>query len=253
MKHSKYYIWLLSGLFCFLLFLKLLEIPGWISILLDIVSIFAGGIFASTVVAIFVEIINNKYYHMQIQKQKKILLNEIIILLQRLIKNELRSIDLSLFFCDTKDAKSKKVNISLNDSINSILKELVKIREKKLNFEDNTIINDNYFYRKEHFEISFYNSSLEYYKKIDKQFRKIIDNKVYYLVNDILSDKDIEMLMSAFIIVEDIVRYSESKSLELVFDFKEIFFKDLNNFIKYFELHEYYRTFFYDSSLYYVE
>lgn len=250
MKYNKYYIWLLSGLGCFVLFFKLLNIPDWLSISFDIISIFAGGIFASTVVAIFVEKINNKYYAKQIEEQKKILLNDIIICIQWLIKNELRCLDGAYYFSEQTNINRKSVTVSTYDSIDKILTCLEKIQNNKFKFEETTIIDKEYVYRQNQFESLFFNSSLGYYKNLNKYFRNIIDNKSYYLMNKVLTDKDLEVLMQTFGILDDIVRYNESKTLEYALEFKELLFKEFKTFVKHFELADYYSKISFKQNLY---
>ena len=250
MKYNKYYIWLLSGLGCFVLFFNLLNIPNWLSISFYIISIFAGGIFASTVVAIFVEKINNTYYLKQIKEQKKILLNDIITCIQWLIKNELRCLDNAYYFSVKTDVKRKSKTISIYDSIDKILNCLEQIRDAKFKTETNIVIDADYLNRQNQFESLFFNSSLGYYKNLNKYFCNIIDNKSYYLMNKVLTDKDLEVLMQTFGILDDIVRYNESKTVDYAIEFKKLLFKEFETFVKHFELADYYSKISFKQNLY---
>ena len=253
MKHNKYYIWLTSGFLCFVLFFKLLNIPYWLSIILDIISIFAGGVFASTVVAIFVEKINSKYYFIQIQRQKRILINDIVICIPWLIKSELRNLDNAYYLCGNIDMKRKNIEIATYDSIDKIENYILKIQEIVCNHKNIPVIDNDYLIKQSQFESSVFSSNLGYYKNLNKYFLNILKNKAYYLINDILSDKDLEILHQTFGILDDLIKFCESKSIDYTLDFKDMFFKEIKNFIQHFGLHEYYNKITHKHRIYFID
>lgn len=252
-KQSKYYIWLLSGAICFILFLNLLQIPQWVSIFIEIISMLAGGVFASTLVAIFIENINDKYQRKRMLTQKELLLADIKLCLQWLIKNETRTINNAWFVKNSDNnisMEKKQKSINVLKSIDYNINLLQKFYSLTMDVSKVPVINEDYINRQRNFEQSMFESSLGYYKNLSKFYNKIIENKEYYILNDILTQQDIEMLISTFCMVDDIIKYLKGKSLDFVLDMKLLFFEELKSFIKHFNLNKYYESLQFKYNLY---
>lgn len=252
-KYGRYYVWLLSGVLCFILFLKLLPIPQWSLILIEIISILAGGVFGSTVVAIFIEIINDKYQKEKILIQKKLLLTDLNSCLQCLIKNETRAINNAWFIsnsCTNVCMEKRQKNISTLESIDYIINILQNFNSSTMKYTKDLVIDVDYLQRLKIFEQSMFESSFNYYKNLNNYYNKIVTNKEYYILNEILTQQDIEMLISTFVVVDDIIKYSKGKSLDFISEIKILFFEELKSFIKHFNLNIYFGSLVYKYNLY---
>lgn len=251
MKHKKYFWWLFSGSGCFLLFFNLIDgVSAWFTILIEIISIFAGGVFGSTVVAIFVEKINEKYAKIKAQKQKKIILQEMVTSLSWLIKRELTNFnDVYYMLINDSEITKKKVSMNICEAIDKLSFYLDKSLAKYFDFS--IPIDQNYMDKQKKIENEVFDSCLGYYQGLSKYFKeKIQDKEYYYQTQDILEQKDIEVLNLTFGWLDDIVEKSKEKNFEVAVDFKIEFFKGLKDFIEYFNLKDYYSGVVYNYYIY---
>lgn len=251
MKYDKYYIRLLWGIGCFFLFFKLFDIQ-WLSILLDIISIFAGGIFASTVVAIFIEKINYKYYVKQIENQKIVLLRDIINGIPYLVKRELKNLNSACYYISGNSSlKDEEIQITTYDSIDKIIEYLEKI-ERIQSEKEVKIFDQNYLKQQNSFEKFFY-SNWSLYESLNKACVNLNNNAIYLITNNIISNDDRKELMKIFDTLEDIINYSKDKNFGLTISFKKLFFKYLKEFIDYFKISDLYKKNTDDQKLYLFE
>ena len=250
-KYVKYYLGLFfGGALCFLLFVNLANVPLWASILIDIISVLAGGVFGSMLVTIIVEKVNDKNKQEKLISQKDILLSDIKICVRQAVFNELRNMNMALaiYFNRRQKSARKKQKYLFKDAIEELKKyyELLMINtQTKVN-----LFGPDELQQKEQFDRCFYKNTRGYFQNLRLYIEKIIINKEYHMINEVLSEEDIECLYSLLSVVSELSEFLKNEAFELALEYKSMFYDEVIKFSDHFKLTEKYNSSNNEMSLY---
>lgn len=228
---KKYYFWLFSGLGCLGLLFKLIYSTQWFCIVMDIVSILCGGIFASVVVAIFIEIINQRKNAEKKIMQREIILSRLKFFLLGLIKNEVRIMNQTQTIIEN-DTLYKRVNKEM--TINESIDYLIKMYEKF--FSLNFLNYEQKIKNTKSFESAFFDASVGFYQRLKEEGESITLNMTEYKLSGIFNEEEETLFNQTFCYMEEIISRSKSKQIDYLLDMKECFFEDLKRFLNHFKI-----------------
>ena len=216
-------IWLIiSGLLLLLLFLRLTNLPEWLDILLYIVAIVGGGIFASGLTAIAIEKTQNE--------EKKIIkrnvLSDLFNYLAIIVRGEVKAHNESVRILDTsgKLVKSQSKNVTIPEAADYLIESaddvLSLLMEQSYDEDDQQWIK-NMAVRK---QLVMANQS--YYYKVIQIIDKILLEEGSYLIYEVITKQEAKYLAVIKASVESILECgvtNESYTIEC----KKNFFEDM--------------------------
>lgn len=204
-----------------------------------IVLTIGGGILCSSIVALIVEINNDKRnkilydqnekeYNNRILEQRNFIFSGINSEIKQLFRYEVYNF--SSFIClGSTTTKLKKEDMSIKNIIKKLAKYCENIKEiNDVDFPINKIVKINFENRKDLFSCS---SSLRHYKRILDSISVITSNKDIYYINKIIDTPEFSIIKDIVYILEDIVRFSISSDRYEVIAYKQTFFESLTNIL----------------------
>lgn len=235
-------IWLsiLSVVLIFSLYLKLCDkLSNFWQLTIDIITMLAGGVFASAFVTILVELSNEKYLKQINFELRKIFIHNIHANMLWIIQNEMRNFrQIEIDFYTNENirwAQKKDINCSFIKGIEFIKKKSEIIKKAQVDRDfidiDNKIVYTQERLDKENKIFSNLYKTIDIYKSLNNEIEKLENNKATYLTNNTFENSEIQYLNDLKHIIEVLIKCAKHKNDDYIFEIK---MQILDEFAEYF-------------------
>lgn len=201
---------------------------GILPIILNIIAMIGSGVLCSALVSLFLEIKSEN----EKKKQSAFILEGIKNRLRFLLLWELKA--LSSYAILTKPNSTKitqKSRLKLKDSISKI-NELLETITKNIEsvYQYSNVIDTEYMEKLKIRNNLAFGTSLPYYKDLLSKISDLLINSNNYLINGVFNEDKVNVLKSMEIEIKEIIGFSNEDSLELLMEFRQIFFKNITTY-----------------------
>lgn len=209
-----------------------------VSIVINILATIGSGILCSAIVSFIIEKSNNNRTLKLKKEQQKYILLSIKTSLLNLLSLEYRDLSEYLTLSNTKnrykiirnEIEIEKVLNHINNCLNQITKDLPTL------YLTSNVIDKNYIKRiKRRNQLAFENK-LPYYERLNKELLKIYEDSNLYYISEIFSEEQLKNIHDIQIDVDSIILFSNENGLESLFEYKQIFIKDIINTLNLFDI-----------------
>jgi hypothetical protein len=210
-----------------------------IDAIINIVAMVGSGVFCSAIVALFTELRNERILELEHNRQREYILSSLKNSLKFFFVWELKQISSYSILAKTDNKKTNKYELSILDSINKIINYLEQISSSiETIYQYSSVIDSEYLKRIKARNNLAYESVLPYYKNLQSIISSLIIDSNNYLISGVLDEKKINTLKDMQQDINAIIGYSNEDGLELLFEFKLLFFKNLSEYLDAIEINK---------------
>ena len=210
-----------------------------IDAIINIVAMVGSGVFCSAIVALFTELRNERILELEHNRQREYILSSLKNSLKFFFVWELKQISSYSILAKTDNKKTNKYELSVLDSINKIINYLEQISSSiETIYQYSSVIDSEYLKRMKARNNLAYESVLPYYKNLQSIISSLIIDSNNYLISGVLNEKKINTLKDMQQDISTIIDYSNEDGLELLFEFKLLFFKNLSEYLDAIEINK---------------
>ncbi|MBR2614530.1 MAG: hypothetical protein IKC71_02905 [Clostridia bacterium] len=232
MKRDKliYTIMIIAGALLTISYIGAIWAGEPIKIILSIVAMLGSGVLCSALVSLFLELKSEK----DKKKQSSFILEGINNRLKFLLVWELKTLSTYLILIKPDNLKkTNKYKLNLKEiisKINNILNEIVS--DTDILYQYNTNINNEYLKKVKIKNNLAFGSSLPYYKDLLAKITDLLIDSNVCLINGVFDEDIINVLKSMKIEISEIIGLSNKESLELLMEFRQIFFQNIEMYFR---------------------
>lgn len=227
---KKYFFMFILGLLATFSFIFTIWADEETDIVLNIIAMIGSGIFCSALVSLIIEQSNKKRELQRKQDEQKFILSSVKDILISITKSELRYLSEYVLF-ENNSAKTIKRDLSFPLQIKNVTKYLTDIINS-LYKNTSVVIDENYLKKQKRKRDLAYGMLLPYYRTLNHSLLKVIEDSPFYYINGNLSEDTIKALKKIQQNIDDIITYSSEETIDLLFEFKKIFFEHISPIVK---------------------
>lgn len=216
--------------------------PIWITnsvwnIVFNFIATVGIGIFCSAIVSLCVENENEKILRTMRIDQRKYILSSFENRLKGILIFELRSLSSYYLFSDNNKKKTNKYSLTAAEQIEKISYFLNEISSSTATVNQlDTVFNSNYLQKIGEMRNLAYKNNSPYYQDLLRIVDSIIASSNSYYIGGILDKEQIKAIEEIQGYIISIANSSNEDDLELMFEFKALFYKDIGNYLKKLEI-----------------
>ena len=210
-----------------------------VDVIINIVAMVGSGIFCSAIVALFTELRNERILELEHSRQREYILSSLKNSLKFFFVWELKQVSSYAVLSKSGNKKTNKYDLSVLDSINKIVNYLEQISSSiETICQYSSVIDSEYLKRIKARNNLVYESILPYYKNLQSIISYLIIDSNNYLISGVLDEKKINTLKDMQQELNTIIEYSNEDGLELLLEFKLLFFKNLPKYLDTIEINK---------------
>lgn len=205
-----------------------------IDIIFDIIAMIGSGVLCSAIVALLTEIRNEKMMSMAQQKNRGFVLSVITNGIKGLLILELKYLSAYALLSNTERKETQNCDLAISeiiDKINCILGTITSSIETIYQSSHIPRIDNAYLKRISERSHLAYQCVFPYYENLRNTTQKLLDESNYCLISGILDEDTITFLNAMQQDLSSIIASSDDANLELLFEFKMIFFDNLSKYL----------------------
>lgn len=237
----KKYIWMIIiGFVLTISFIATIWLKDAWNTIFNIIAMIGSGILCSAVVSYIIEISNNKRDENLKQEQQKYILSSVQDSLLWLFSLEYKNLSEYLTLSDTTNKyKTNKKELEVEKTLNEVISYLSQITNNaSICFQFTNVIDSNYLTRIKRRDDLAFKNNLPYYERLNKELLKICEDSNYYFTTGIFTKEQLSVIRNIQIDVDQIICYSNENNLDTLFEFKEIFIKNISKNLSLFNIKE---------------
>ncbi len=221
-------------------FIATIWLKGAWNTIFNIFAMIGSGILCSAVVSYIIEASNNKRDENLKKEQQKYVLSSVQNSLLWLFSLEYKNLSEYLGLSDTTNKyKTNKKELEVEKALNEVRNYLSQITNNaSICFQFTNVIDSNYLTRIKRRDDLAFKNNLPYYERLNKELLKIYEDSNYYLTIGILGKEQLRVIHDLQIDVDQIIYYSNENNLDTLFEFKEIFIKNISKNLSLFNIKE---------------
>ena len=203
-----------------------------IDLIFDILAMLGSGILCSAIVALLTEIRNDKILVASNQRNRTFVLSLITDDIKSLLVLELKHLSAYALLSNTGKTKTKKCDLTIQEIITKINCTLSEINTSlETIYQFGPFIDTAYLKKVPERNRLAYQNIFPYYEHLQHGILKVLNDANHYLINGILDEDIIAILNTMQHELASIISSSNESNLELLFDFKEMFFENLTGYL----------------------
>lgn len=199
-------------------------------VILNIVAMIGSGVLCSALVSLFLELKSEK----EKKKQSSFILEGIKSRLKFILIWEIKVLSAySILIKPDSQKRTKKYKLTLTNAIVKIKEILESITQNTENiYQYSSNMDFEYMNKIKRKNTLAFGFSLPYYKDLASRISDLLIDSNNYLINGVFNEDKINILKSMEIEIKEIIGFSTEDSLELLMEFREIFFKNIEMYYK---------------------
>ena len=238
---KKYYWMMVVGLVATLS----LVVNIWIkdhtwTIIINIIAMVGNGILCSAIVSYIIEVSANKRTKKLKCEQRKYILSSAKNSILSLLSSEYRNLSEYVTLNDTTNKfKTTSEEIGIKDVLDKLYDWTNHIMNNvAVCYQFSAIIDSSYLERiKRRNELAF-QLLLPYYERLNNELLRIADDSNIYFIGEIFDKKQLDKIHSIQIDVDSIIASSNESNIELLFEYKNIFIRDIKDILDIFSVEQ---------------
>lgn len=201
-----------------------------VTIILNIVAMIGSGVLCSALVALFTELRDERLIKAEYNRQRKYIFASLKNTLRNILIFEIKNLSAYSLLIEP-NKKTNKHNFSIAEAVEKIIFFLSQMNSIQNIDQIDFIIDSHYLDRIKARNAFTYELTLPYYKSLLNAIASIIAESNNFLICGVLNENQIETLKDWQWEINPIIEHSKESTLELLLDFKTLFFKNIYKYL----------------------
>lgn len=202
-----------------------------VTIILNIVAMIGSGVLCSALVALFTELRDERLLKAEHNRQRNYIFASLKNTLRNILIFEIKNLS-AYSLLPEQDKKTNNHDLAITEIIEKIIFYLKQINSSIQNiYQISPIIDSHYLERTNARNTFAYELTLPYYKSLLNAVASIIAESNNFLICGVLNENQIETLKDWQWEINPIIEHSNESTLELLLDFKTLFFKNIYKYL----------------------